>query len=272
MGPSPLCVAGQGCQSCSNTRCGTTCCAPPPANASTVCSGSNACAVQCNSSTHHACSGTQSPCYANNDPQHCGSSCTDCSQPNAIAACVSGACSNTCAGTPLGCVISPGKPACGTWGFESNTPEGFTLEGTSTASDGLFRAVNRRASKGSYSLAIGYVATGGEGVVDVRFKPCPNGQGLDFSTRTLKMDVYAETASGSQPHAANRNGNYVTAYNGSDYLYGGCDSQHSDSDRLFAWDCSDSPLPSEPVTDIILRFRVFEPWRGTFYLDNVRFE
>ena len=38
----------------------------------------------------------------------------------------------------------------------------------------------------------------------------------------------------------------------------------------FLWDCTGSSFPLMPITSIVLRFRVCEPWQGTFYVDNVR--
>jgi hypothetical protein len=274
-GPSPLCVNGQGCQSCNTVRCGTTCCAPPPANATAICNPSTTCSVKCNTN-YHACSGTQSPCYMNNDPLHCGDACVNCTQPNANAICTDGVCKNTCKGSKLTCSGVDGKPVCGSWSFESSVDptEGFRIdEATTTAYGGPLRAVNRRAAPGagSYSLAIDYDGLAAEGVVDVKFQLCPSGTALNLSNYLLSMRLYAETDF-SVSDGFTANGNYVTAYNGSEYVYGGCDSFTPDSDVNFDWECSDSSFPTTPINTIVLRFRVFEPWKGTFYIDNVRLD
>ena len=256
-GPSPLCVAGQGCQSCSTQRCGTTCCAAPPANAVSTCSPSDTCSLQC-SSGYHGCNGSQPPCYADNDAARCGDNCTDCNQPNAIAKCEGGACSNTCRGPTLGCVISAGKPACGSWSFESKTTENFTLDTKSTtSSDGVFKAMQRRASDGSYSLAIGYDGTDAStgDVVEFKIPLCPGGQGLNLADRVLRMDMYHETASGSQPYPNNRSGHYIRAFNGSD-LVNGCDV-YPNSDTPSVVECPNST--TTPITSFSVMLRIFDP-------------
>jgi hypothetical protein len=273
-GPSPLCVAGQGCQSCNTVRCGTTCCAPPPADATAICNPSTTCAVKCNPN-FHSCSGTQSPCYQDSDPQHCGGGCVDCTQPNANPRCMSGVCMNTCKGSTLTCAGVGGKPACGSWSFESSKDpmEGFTLDSASTtAYGGPLKVVNRRATNGTYSLAIPYDNGGNtsDGMVDVKFQVCPGGAALNLSNYLLSMDLYIETTSG--PSFERNNGNYVLAYNGSEYVYGGCDSQTPDEDGPFDWECSSSSFPTNAISTIVLRFRMFVDWQGTFYIDNVRLD
>jgi hypothetical protein len=280
-GPSPLCVAGQGCQSCSNVRCGTTCCAAPPEKADSTCTPT-ACSVQCEPG-YHACNGTQSPCYPNDEVTKCGNNCLNCNQANATARCVSGACSNTCVGTALGCDISPGKPACGSWDFESNDPnnptEGFTLgpfagaDWAFNASDGLLKVVEKYATKNRKSLAIGFNGMGREGeVADVKIDLCPGG--VNLSNRILRLDLYAETASGSQQLSSGSNGNYVMLFNGVTSAGSGCDADHPATDQAqpFRWNCSLGSFSASQVTSIVLRFRFFEAWRGTFFIDNVRLE
>lgn len=263
---------GRSCGDCPDLSCGGSCCPVAPANAVAVCDGGS-CAVACKTN-YHACDGAPSVCYPNADTKHCGSSCAVCSQPNATASCSSGACSYSCgAGSSLGCVYPDGRPVCSKWDFESNTVEGFAIvtSGT-TGSDGRFATSTKRATSGSRSLAIGYTGNDSNEVVEVSLPLCPGGQALDLTKRTLTLDVFAETATGVTPYGSgSSNGNYIRVRGkGGDY-YGGCDSVTPASDTAFRWECAGSGWPTD-ATEITLIFRVFAPWSGTFYVDNVKLQ
>ena len=186
----------------------------------------------------------------------------------------SGACSYRCpAGLALGCIHPDGSPVCSKWDFESNTVEGFAIDtSTTTGSDGRFATSTKHATSGSRSLAVGYSGNNSNEVVEVTLKLCPGGQGLDLSKRTLTMDLFAETATGSTPYGSgSSNGNYVIVRGKSGTYFGGCDGVTPASDRAFKWECAGSGWPTD-AAEITLVFRVFAQWTGTFYLDNVKLQ
>jgi hypothetical protein len=260
---------GRSCGDCPDLNCGGTCCPAAPDNGIAVCAEDNTCAVECKAN-FHACDDDPSVCYADGDVQHCGNACVVCSQPNAIAACSGGACSYSCGtGLSLGCVYPDGRPVCSKWDFESNTVEGFAIDtSTTTGSDGRFLVSTKHATSGSRSLAIGFVGSGSNDVVEVKLPLCPGGQGLDLTERTLSLDLYVETASGTMPYSSTANGNYVIVRGKSGGYFGGCDSFTPKADEAFDWTCSAAGWPTD-TAEIILIFRVFEEWSGTFYIDNV---
>ncbi|MDF3067176.1 MAG: hypothetical protein K0R38_2777 [Polyangiaceae bacterium] len=262
---------GRACGDCPSLSCGGSCCPTAPANSVAQCQG-NSCAVACKTN-YHSCSADPATCYPNSDTKHCGASCAVCSQPNATATCTAGACSYSCgSGLSLGCLYPDGRPVCSRWDFESNTVEGFAIDvaGT-TASDGRFLVSTKHATSGSRSLAIGFVSANSSGIVDVKIPLCPGGQGLNLQDRKLTMDFYAETATGTTPYPVNRNGNYVTVKGKSGETFGGCDSDTPDADQAFAWECSTAGWPQD-TSEITLRFRVFEKWSGTMYIDNIKLQ
>ncbi len=262
---------GRSCGACPGLSCGGSCCAAPPANAVSVCDESDACAVECRSG-YHSCSGSPRTCYPNADVLHCGSSCAVCSQPNATASCTNGACTYSCpAGLALGCLHPDGRPVCSKWDFESNTVEGFAINAANTTgSDGRFATSTKHATSGSRSLAVGYVGTDSNELVEVKLKLCPGGQGLDLSKRTLSLDLFAETASGSTPFGSN-SGNYISVTGKGGEYFGGCDSVTPTSDTAFKWTCPASAWPTD-TAEITFVLRVFAKWSGTFYLDNIKLQ
>ena len=258
----------------SSTRCNAACCAPSPANATTSCV-TGACNVRCNTN-YHACNGTTSPCYADSDVSHCGATCLDCTQPNANAACGGAQCQNTCLGYTFTCPGQNGKPACGSWDFESGTGEGWVVsnhQGTPTdlpsAYSGLFTTRTTHITSGFRALAVGH---DGDGVdrwlTEIKVRLCPSGQALNLDGRTLRMDVYAETANGTLPFTGNESPIYFLFWNGANTVSGTCDVQLS-ADSFQEVVC---PFPDLEVTDVSLLLRVFADWQGIWYIDNVRFQ
>jgi hypothetical protein len=164
---------------------------------------------------------------------------------------------------------------CGSWNFESGGIEKFQLASTSTASDGALRAVSGKGYNSTYALEIPFNGDGTlSDVLDVKITLCPFGAGEPLSNRTLKMNLLAQPASGQPSFNAQEAAHYIMAYNGSESVYGGCDSYQGGSGTWYEWECSSSQFPSGEITDIIFRFRVSKTggWRGKFYLDNVRLE
>jgi hypothetical protein len=251
-----------------NLRCAGACCGAAPANATTSCQ-TGACAVTCNAG-YHGCNGSSSPCYPNGDAAHCGSTCMDCRQPNATAACVNSQCQNTCTGYTFPCPGVAGKPACGSWNFESATTEGWVrgnYSGAQDAYNGLF-TTRTRGMPSSRALVLGHAGDGVDTLAsEIKIRLCPSGQALNLSGRTLTLDVYAETTGGT-PFTTAHGHNYFLTFNGTTLVSGTCDFDMA-SDRLVTASCE---FYDTAITDVSLLMRVFAPWQGTFYFDNIRFQ
>jgi hypothetical protein len=263
-------------------RCNGVCCGAPPPNATAMCEG-DACAARCNTN-FHACGSTNSPpCYAEDDVQHCGTSCVDCRQPNATFRCENGACQNACTGLTLACTPTNGKPTCASWDFESGTSEGWFignhLGGTNrsipSGFTGLFETRTAHATRGSWSLAVGFQGEGFDyWLAELRIRLCQDSQPLDLSGLTLKFDVYAETAPGAQPFNY-QSRNYVVLFNenqppGYEQVFAACDWD-GEPDEPMSVSC-DIYNTSANATEMAIFMRVFEPWRGIYYFDNIRLE
>jgi hypothetical protein len=190
-------------------------------------------------------------------------------------------CRNTCIGA---CPGVGGKPACGSWDFESSTPEGLEIWNSSpggsptdppSAYSGSLTTSTQHATSGVRSLAIGFdgdgnSGTGGRFGIELRIRLCPTGQALDLRGRTLRMDLYAATGSGSPAFLHNDGAHYFEAYNGTQYFLGAGDFNAASDVAVSAeWTFPDD---SFTATDIVFWFRAFAPWRGTVHVDNIRIE
>jgi hypothetical protein len=224
------------------------------------------------SANFHACPGTSAPCYSNTDAAHCGPSCLDCTlnQFNASTACGGTQCANTCAGLNLGCSLTNGLVACGTWGFESNTTEGWFNDSPTAAnggaSDGTFTTSSAHPFGSNYSLAIGFNGDGTNKLsVRARVHLCPNMQALNLSGRTLTAEIYLSRTTGTGL-SVGREDAYFSFYNGSTMTFAGDDYDILDNGQFITATAS----LQNGITDIELVFGIFQPWSGTIYVDNIQ--
>lgn len=267
---SGVCLGAAGCgvqcQS-GHLACGGLCCDTPPANAFATCPTANQCGVQCNA-TYHACNGAPSPCYSDTDVTHCGPGCLDCRQPNASVACGGSQCANSCVGMTLACAPGGGKVACGSWNFDSQTTEGWTLSVTD-ASDGSFGTSTTRSLSAPSSLAIGINSdglTGGHYAVRIKVRLCASGQALALSSHNVTVPFLLVRTQGS-PIASGDGRGYFGYYNGTTLTFAGGDFDFTDNGQ---WTSATTAL-QDGVTDIELVFGIQQPWRGTLYVDSVAF-
>lgn len=273
---SAVCSGAAGCGIECNTgsiACGKTCCSPPAANSHAHASCvTNACQFQCDPN-YHACSSATSTCYADTDAEHCGAGCLDCRQANASSSCKGGtqtACANTCLGTTISaCTGVNGKPFCGTWEFESGTPEaeGWGIDPeTTTVANPTLKISTARAYSGKSSLAIDYSGTGTDGQVVIRTSIC-GGQKVSYSlASTLTFQVRYETAPGSTPLTGYDYEGYVEAWNQNVVTSAGNDFNPVEGTWVYA-----TAGGQFDFTDLGIVFRVFKPWKGTIYVDNIAF-
>jgi hypothetical protein len=252
-------------------RCGNSCCPPPPSNGQVVCSPGDVCQVQCNAN-HHACEGTETPCFPDEDAEHCGTSCEDCRQPNAIAFCVASRCANFCYGlTTFPCGDLSGKVACGFWDFESGTNEGWYIDpdGMMNAWTGTLEATQARTYSGTNSLAFGFdgdgnSSTGGSYAIELGVSLCPNGVAVDWPPRGFGFYYSFEPASGFGP-PPEWTEVFARLRNGKQHVLGVCDTPQ---DAGSGWEYVGCAFAdSTEITHLSFGFRIFVPWKGTIYID-----
>lgn len=275
-----VCLGAAGCDiKCNAVRCGNNCCPAPAAGSNTVAGCNSAgtqCAVSCQAG-YHACNGTASPCYKNDDVQRCGASCFDCRQANATAACSASGnppCANTCEGTRLSCQAVDGKPACGSWDFESGTTEGWTITGpappweATSALNGALTTSTTQVYSNTRSLAFEWQSTGGDStgryMVNLAVPLCPSGA-ADLAGRTFTFHYYLASRSGTATSAPT----FLQFWNGNTRTVGSCDTELV-FDRWSTITCSHPDIAA--TTSIELVLRIFGTWRGTFYTDGITIE
>jgi hypothetical protein len=283
------CIGGECDLSCPNARlrCGAACCPSPAANASAMCK-EDTCGAECNTN-YHDCGTAPLACYADDDALHCGPTCLDCTQPNATATCsdtnsdgVNDGCVNTCVGFTLPCSGGAGKPACGSWDFESATTEGWTiwnqgqadLTKAPSAYAGNFMTRTSRRTSGMRALSVDVDGDGFDKIgIQFKIPLCSGGQAIDLRQRKLHLDVYAQTLSNTLAFAYNDGVNYFLTFNGSESTPSapGADFNMA-SDEWVSATLDYGNTDPMVATDIVFWFRVFTPWRGTVFIDNVRFE
>lgn len=284
------CVAGECDLSCPNDRlrCGAVCCDAPPDNMVATCKA-GACALECEQGLRN-CGDSPPECFAN-DATHCGPDCTDCTQPNATAACVdvdadgsNDACNNTCLGYTFACAgVAPGKPACGSWDFESETTEGFTIWNEEqqdltlapSAFAGNFMTRTSFVTSGLRAMSADFDGDGSnEYGIQFRVPLCGGGQAVDLRGRRMTIDVHARTATGATPFAWNDGVSYFLTYNGSTPVPSSPGGDFNMASDEWVTATLEYPNGSDTMTatHVVFWFRVFSAWRGTVYIDNVRFE
>jgi hypothetical protein len=278
------CVGGDCDLSCPDDRlrCGAVCCAAAPTNGTVSCQA-NQCVFGC-ATNHNDCNSDPAvtECYARDDVAHCGTSCLDCRQPNATATCTAaGACSNTCIGSALTCAPVNGKPSCGTWDFESATTEGWSVWDMAptlpTAADSELTTRTLFSSSGARSLAVHFNGAGNSSgnepyTIHFKLRLCESGQAIDMSNKVLTFDIRADTDDGTTGFSGSQEAyHYFQLYNGTTQVTGIMDFSMASEDGFQRHKCQIYP-DTDPITDIVLFFRVFVPWRGWIYIDNAKIE
>jgi hypothetical protein len=274
-----VCVDGECDTSCPDgrLRCASACCSLPPDNAAVGCV-SNRCEVSCDTGYNDCGSTAAVECFPNADLTHCGPSCLDCRLPNANASCQNASgtwrCMYNCVGTPLACSPDPmGRPDCGSWGFESMTTEGITenIDPLNTSAlDGSLTTSTAWSSSGTRSLAIPFNGNGesaGRFMVQIKIPLCRTGSSAEVSAKQVSFVARAESASGVPPLMTIDNNNYLVFFNGTASVGSRGDfNLESGMNTPAAFTPDDVPA----TTDIVIMLRVFVPWRGTIYLDDIR--
>ena len=273
---SANCGSASGCQDC--TTNGKTCSA-----GTCVCSGSkpNSCGTGCTNfntdnsncgTCGHACPAAQScngsgACVCPGTQQLCGTSCIDvlssdlkncgsCGHqctPNQF--CAVGTCQ--CNSIPIKCGTTP---VCGTWGFESNTTEGWYLVTSqySRVYPSTFGPSTKQAHSGTHSLAF-QVSSDYTGTSSVGIQVCPSGT---VTLNTITMQVYLEGGPSTAPENKSS---------------GGLEDQlASDFTSPSAWSVGSwtqiggSLWQTEVGTTFTLNLAIFDPnWSGWVYIDDV---
>jgi hypothetical protein len=261
---SAVCTAS-GCDiTCSNTRCGTSCCAATPAGATAGCSG-NSCTFTC-AAGKHGCGGSTPPCYDNSDADHCGSSCLDCSQHVGTT--------GTCSGNQCACEVSSlacgaNVPTCGSWDFNSGTVENWRFGDWETDNHHWVGSLGTTITNGSPALSAQYDGAGSGGVVEFQVDLCPNGALLNLSNYILTYDYYFQTTGGSRfsRDPSDRNTSYLA--NGNSVITACQPGTDPGSDEWITDTCAS--LPAQ-MTNLAIVFRLGDTaWAGKVYIDNVKF-
>jgi hypothetical protein len=254
----------------SEAACTTECAScPKPDHGQPLCI-SGGCAVTCESG-YHACDNKL--CASESDPARCGPGCLACpAVANGQPACKRDRCDVDCNPGTLACTGLP--PACvdPTWGFESNTAEGWAPV-TPPESSAAVKAYpsTTRAHTGTHSLAIeatvNYART--EYLVNVEQILCAKG-GLPFTGRTITMWVYFD---GPQLGDSSRTQPVVYTTNGTSYSPLGYLGQQPVVPIVGRW-LQIKALIAQDNPDVVARLRWnavlnSDGWSGTIYLDDI---
>jgi hypothetical protein len=144
---------GASCGACSVTACATD---KESLVCNSQCTGAQVCVSGLNQCKTPDCSAADS-C---GKPDGAGGTCTNTkgkcvAKPNSTATCAGSSCAYTCSKKTLSCSTTA-EPACGSWNFESNTVEGWSVDqsATSAASGSLYLATPPGSGAGTYSLAV----------------------------------------------------------------------------------------------------------------------
>jgi hypothetical protein len=110
--------------------------------------------------------------------------------------------------------------------------------------------------------------------IQFRIELCGGGQAIDLRGRRLTLDVYAETESGSSRFVPSDGVNYFLTYNGAAGVSGSPGGDFNMASDEWVSSTLEYPSGSETMvaTHVVFWFRVFTVWRGTVYMDNIRFE
>jgi len=84
------------------------------------------------------------------------------------------------------------------------------------------------------------------------------------------MDVFSEASSALSDETQNHSWIWARGANGSQFI--GCDSTISEmaEGKSYHWSCKED-FPTDMV-QLTIHLSAGLPWKGTFYVDNVRFE
>jgi hypothetical protein len=152
------------------------------------------------------------------------------------------------------------------------------VSGLPTAADGALTTRTLYASSGSRSLAVHFNGTGDDAGTNSRYtihfklRLCESGQAIDMSNKVLTFDIRADSDSGTLGFSGSQEAyHYFQLYNGTTSVTGIMDFTMASEDGFQRHQCQVYP-DTDPITDIVLLFRVFVPWRGWIYIDNAKIE
>ena len=254
----------------SEAACSSECAScPKPDHGQPLCI-SGGCAVTCESG-YHACDNKL--CAAESDPTRCGPGCLACpAVTNGQPACKRDRCDVDCNPGTLACTGLP--PACvdPTWGFESNTAEGWALPIPAESSAALKAYPSTtRAHTGTHSLAIDTAVNSArsEYIVNVEQILCAKG-GLPFTGRTITMWAYFD---GPQLGNSSRTGPYVYTTSFTSYSPLGYLGQQPVVPIVGRWlEIKALIAPDNPDVVAKMRWNAVinsDGWAGTIYLDDI---
>jgi hypothetical protein len=212
------------------------------------------------------------------DVQRCGTGCVDCRQLNAVSRCDGTRCANTCEGFQFACPETGGKVGCGVWGFESRSLENWYVDtaGLTDAWTGTLAWDTTRHFTGNVSLALGFNGngvTGGSGarhMIELATRLCPSGGLAPWPARRFVFAYLYVPAGGSGP--VTQTEVYWRVRNGNQQIYAGCDLALSASSDWQIAECNFNLDPPVSASIVGMVFRVFAPWQGTIYLDNIEIQ
>jgi hypothetical protein len=251
------------------THCGAGCTScPAPAHGQAFCQGS--CGFACDGG-YHPCGNS---CYGDSDTSHCGAGCNTCPAiTNGTAVCRNGQCDANCNGGTLACTGLP--PVCvnPSWGFESNTTEGWVVHVQSGVTNAALSvsASSTRAHTGSRSLSAPVSTNFAQNryVVSLDLTFCSSG-GLDIGGKTISMWVYFE---GPALNANCLSDPYVYTTDGTSYDPNSFGGQSATIPVANQWFQVRSVMPTSE-SHIVRTLQFFtnlniDGWTGTVYLDDI---
>jgi hypothetical protein len=235
------------------------------------CTGTQVCVSGLNQCKTPDCSAANSCGKSDGAGKTCTNSLGKClAKPNSTGSCSGSSCAYVCKVKTLSCSTSA-EPACGSWDFESNTAEGWSLDpsdsgGPSAASGGLYLATPPGAGAGAHSLALNIDGTGTESsYIKISLNLCPGNALATGIQGAFRASVWFKPTDGGGGVGGP---GYATLQSGNSHI-GGIDS-NCPAGQWF--EVPTQPVAGVSVSHVDLSIGGLEGRKGVLYFDNLRFD
>jgi len=250
---------GASCGACSVTACAAD---KNSLECKSQCTGLQVCVSGLNQCKTPDCSAANSCGMSDGAGSTCTNTKGNCpAKPNATGSCSGSSCAYVCKTKTLSCSTSA-EPACGSWNFESNTVEGWTLNALSDAeSGGLYLATPPDSAGGTHSLALNVDGSVSGSFIKLTLQFCPGGALATGIQGKLHASVWFKATDG-KGKIAGPGYTYLDGVSGPDV--------NTPEGQWF--DAPTNAVAGTSVTKVDLSIGGINGHKGTLYFDNIYFE